>query len=81
MRGKPGGISMFYTILLFFYFFPTLLAWRLGCKSAFKIFLVNLLLGWTLLGWLWAVIWAAVERFGKPSQVAKLPDAPAGSTV
>jgi hypothetical protein len=49
---------------LFFYFFPSLIAWRLKCKSAWRIFLLNLFLGWTLLGWIGAVIWAANERFG-----------------
>ncbi len=60
---------LFNIIVLLFYFFPSLLAWRLGCKSALKIFLLNLFLGWTLLGWIGAVIWAAVERFGKKTLV------------
>jgi uncharacterized membrane protein YqaE (UPF0057 family) len=44
--------------LLVAYFLPTLVAWRRGHGSVLAIGLVNTLLGWTLLGWFWAMIWS-----------------------
>lgn len=40
------------------YLFPTLIAWRRRHASVMAIALVNILLGWSLIGWLWALIWS-----------------------
>ena len=40
------------------YFLPTIVALARGHLSTLAIFLLNLLLGWTLLGWLIALIWS-----------------------
>ncbi len=40
------------------YFLPTIIALARGHLSTLAIFLLNLLLGWTLLGWLIALIWS-----------------------
>lgn len=40
------------------YFLPTILARRRGHRSPEAIFVLNLLLGWTLLGWVGALVWA-----------------------
>ena len=41
------------------YFFPTGIAAMRRHPNTLAIFLLNLLLGWTGLGWIGAVIWAA----------------------
>ncbi|MBK7037388.1 MAG: superinfection immunity protein [Bacteroidetes bacterium] len=48
-------------IVVAFYFLPSIMAYR---KSFFgQVFLLNLLLGWTVLGWIIAIIWAVkVEK-------------------
>jgi hypothetical protein len=46
------------------YFLPSLIAGTRRHPHGNAIFLVNLLLGWTLLGWLAALIWSAVRRDG-----------------
>lgn len=38
------------------YFIPTIAGWK--TKNASAIFLLNLLLGWTIIGWIGALIWA-----------------------
>jgi hypothetical protein len=40
------------------YFLPTVIALARGHLSTLAIFLLNLLLGWTLIGWLIALIWS-----------------------
>lgn len=40
------------------YFLPTVIALARGHLSTLAIFLLNLFLGWTLLGWLIALIWS-----------------------
>jgi len=44
---------------VFVYFAPTGVAWGRHCKSLGGIFVVNLFLGWTLIGWVVALAWAA----------------------
>ena len=41
------------------YFLPSILAGARGHHNVLAIFLLNLLLGWTGLGWIAALIWAA----------------------
>ena len=46
------------------HFLPTIIAMLRGHHNAFAIFLTNLLLGWTVIGWIIAFIWSftASER-------------------
>ncbi|MEO1038003.1 MAG: superinfection immunity protein [Pseudomonadota bacterium] len=46
------------------HFLPTLIALLRGHHNGFAIFLTNLLLGWTVIGWIVALIWSftAIER-------------------
>lgn len=53
-----------WTVVLFagslaFYFLPTLIAAGRAHHNGVAILLLNLLLGWTLLGWVAALIWSA----------------------
>lgn len=56
------GSNAFAIILLLLlpvvYFLPVLTAWRRKHRNAAGVFLVNLFFGWTLLGWVVAMIWA-----------------------
>jgi hypothetical protein len=49
------------------YFVPTVIAWRLGVKSVQSIFYVNLIFGWTIVGWVFAMIWVMTERNELPT--------------
>lgn len=40
-------------------FLPTIVASSRNCKATGGIFVVNLFLGWTVLGWIIALAWAA----------------------
>jgi hypothetical protein len=44
------------------YLLPTIVAASRGHRHQGAIFLLNLLLGWTALGWLVALIWAAMDQ-------------------
>ncbi len=54
----------FVLITALIYFLPTVIALARGHHNGFAIFLTNLLLGWTLIGWVIALIWSvtASER-------------------
>ena len=60
----PGGGS-FGLIALFIaaavYFVPTIVAKLRNHHNTVAIFLVNLFLGWSLLGWVAALVWAVVK--------------------
>jgi len=40
------------------YFIPTIVALARNKRDTLSIFLLNLLLGWTLIGWVVALIWS-----------------------
>lgn len=63
-------------VLLVPYFLPTVIAAARHKQNVGAIFALNLLLGWTLLGWVFALVWALVRD--KPPVVVTV--AP-GSTV
>ena len=44
------------------YFLPTIIANSNNKKQKLAIFLLNLLLGWTVLGWIGALIWSVVKE-------------------
>ncbi|TRO94468.1 superinfection immunity protein [Glycocaulis profundi] len=54
----------FLLLLVVLHFLPTIIALARGHHDGFAIFLTNLLLGWTVLGWVIALIWSvtAVRR-------------------
>lgn len=41
-----------------FYFLPSIVAFARGKRDAASIFVLNLLLGWTAIGWVVALVWA-----------------------
>ena len=45
-------------IALFLYFLPTIIASYRQSSAAFFIFLVNLFGGWTIVLWIFAIVWA-----------------------
>ena len=45
-------------LLIILHFIPTIIAFCLGHKSKFGILAMNLLLGWTGIFWIWALIWS-----------------------
>lgn len=47
---------LFIAMAIAFYFLPTIIAWKKTFGG--QIFLLNLLLGWTGLGWIIALIWS-----------------------
>jgi Superinfection immunity protein len=51
-----------FPVILILYFLPTVIARRRGIRNDGLVILVNLFLGWTLIGWLFALAWAAVEE-------------------
>ena len=66
-------------IILGLYFFPTIVAEARGHTFAGPIFIINLFLGWTLLGWVGALAWAAAPF--KPVALAVLDIKPAALPV
>lgn len=54
-----GGAALItLIIILSIYFLPTLVGAIRGHRQTLAIFMTNLLLGWTALGWVAALIWA-----------------------
>jgi hypothetical protein len=43
---------------LFIYLLPAFVAWRRGHRQTAAIVVLNVLLGWTAIGWVLALVWA-----------------------
>ncbi len=55
----PFGLGWGIILLLVVpYFIPTIIAFSRGKSSAAGVFILNFFLGWTLIGWVGALIWA-----------------------
>jgi hypothetical protein len=55
---EPAAIFIILCLIAAFYLFPSLVAWSRGHHNGASVFVVNLLLGWTLLGWVIAMAWS-----------------------
>ena len=47
-------------LLLILYFIPSIVATAGDRKNVNAIFILNLLLGWTIIGWIVALVWACI---------------------
>jgi hypothetical protein len=61
--------------LLGCYFLPTIVAWLRYHRQAVAIFVLNLLLGWTVLGWIAALVWAFIKPAPPPTVIVQQPPA------
>lgn len=57
------------TVAFFFaaYFFPTIIASNRKHRNKSPICLVNLIFGWTFIGWVFALIWAMTDNVNSKS--------------
>ncbi|ADR32426.1 Imm immunity to superinfection membrane protein [Escherichia phage vB_EcoM_VR7] len=62
-----GAGSLFLAALA--YFLPWIIALLRGTRSNVGIFFINLLFGWTMIGWVIALIWALVAERKSNAQV------------
>lgn len=69
--GMPEGsnyiVKGIILILIILYFVPSIIARK--TNSIFGIFLLNLLLGWTFLGWIGALIWAISSNNNRRTEI------------
>jgi hypothetical protein len=58
-----GGIFALALLLLLIplYLLPTIVAVKKNRRQMTAIFILNLLLGWTIIGWAGAMVWAFIE--------------------
>jgi heme/copper-type cytochrome/quinol oxidase subunit 2 len=61
-------------LVIMLYFLPTFVAKSRHHRSGDAITLLNLVLGWTVLGWLVALIWAATGDVETAANKAPSPD-------
>lgn len=54
-------LAILISIFTFFYLLPFSVALARGRTNTTAIFLLNLLLGWSLVGWILALVWAVAH--------------------
>lgn len=55
-------LGTYFILYLLTYFLPTIIALIWGCDRTGSVFIMNLFLGWTFIGWVWAFIWAVSPK-------------------
>ena len=58
MQGDPSAGIIILLVLFTVYFLPSVCDIRRHCRGRGAIFFLNLILGWTLVGWVVTFIWA-----------------------
>jgi len=51
-------LILFIIFKMVLYCLPSIIAYRKDSPAKVKILLINLILGWTVIGWLWALLWS-----------------------
>jgi hypothetical protein len=61
---RTGGVGIIGVLVggLVIYFLPTIIAFQRDHRNGMPILLVNAFFGWTLLGWVGALIWAIYQE-------------------
>lgn len=54
-------MTLIFAIALLLYFVPSFIAYHRRKKQTGAIFMLNILTGWTLIGWIAALVWAVAE--------------------
>ena len=74
-------VILVFAVCVYLYFIPTIVANKRGRKNKGAIFVLNLLLGWSFVGWVVALVWAAKEDDGAAASVQPdIENAPATKT-
>jgi 4-hydroxybenzoate polyprenyltransferase len=60
--GDSGGATLIVlaivAVALYIYFIPTIVAWKRNHPDKRAVLVINMLLGWCLIGWVVAMVWA-----------------------
>jgi hypothetical protein len=63
LLGLPVLVIVLLCVVAFvIHFLPTIVAWNRDAKSFWWIFALNFFFGWTLIGWVIALVWAFQDR-------------------
>jgi hypothetical protein len=63
LLGLPIVLLVLLAIVAFVvHFLPIFVAWRRRVKNFWWIFLINFFFGWTLIGWVIALVWAVNDE-------------------
>jgi len=64
----PFLFGPFFGFGFLIYFLPTIVALVRHKRNTLSIFLLNLFLGWTLVGWIVALVWASTVDVPAPAR-------------
>jgi hypothetical protein len=73
IRMASAGVLVLIFVFLLFYFLPTIVALSRKRHNTGAIFVLNIFLGWSLIGWVISLVWA-VSSDQPPVARAELPN-------
>jgi len=69
----PLSIALMWAVSIAIYFLPAIVAGRRHHHNFGAIFVLDLLLGWTLIGWVVALVWACTQTYPRGHSRSDLP--------
>ena len=66
---NSGGAFVGFLFLLALYFVPSIVGFARSHHNKWAIFALNLLLGWTGLGWIGALVWSLTRPAPQPQTI------------
>lgn len=81
-KGIIGGIMLGvgFALMAYLYFIPSLIAGKRSHPDSSAILIVNLLLGWSLIGWVVAIAWALKSNIATQVVISGVPHPEAASS-
>lgn len=74
---RPGSVNLAaLVVLLAFYFLPTIIAFSRRAAARVWVALINLLAGWTVVGWIVALVMAIASAREQPTVVVNVQAPP-----
>ncbi len=58
----PASAFLFFCILFVLYFLPSIMAYSRNHRNATGVLVLNIFLGWTLIFWVGALVWALYKK-------------------
>ena len=78
--GSATGILIFIAVFIVPYWIPTIVSWRRKLPNTVAVAVFNGLLGWTIIGWIAAMVYVARSR-PQPVMYQAIPPKPDATRI
>lgn len=71
MSSLPSMLmGLFFIVMIGLYFLPSIIAYKRRHRNFAALLALNILLGWTVLGWVCSLVWSLLKQGSSQQSVA-----------